>query len=66
MAQNLLLRSSGYYFRYIIRPCHRPLLPIKELRYTLRTSSRRLANKRARAVAASIVNFAVTGHQETA
>ncbi len=40
----LLLRPSGYYFRYIIRPCHRPLLSIKELRYTLNTSSRRLAN----------------------
>ncbi len=54
MAQNLLLRPSGYYFRYIIRPCHRPLLSIKELRYTLHTSSRRLANKRARAVAARV------------
>jgi integrase len=54
MAQNLLLRPSGYYFRYIIRPCHRSLLSIKELRYTLHTSSRRLANKRARAVAAKV------------
>ena len=54
MVQNLLLRPSGYYFRYIIRPCHRPLLSIKELRYTLGTSSRRMANKRARAVAARI------------
>ena len=54
MAQNLLLRPSGYYFRYIIRSCHRPLLSIKELRYTLSTSSRRLAGKRARAVAAKV------------
>ena len=54
MAQNLLLRPSGYYFRYIVRPCHRPLLSIKELRYTLSTSSRRLAGKRARAVAAKV------------
>ena len=54
MAQNLLLRLSGSYFRYIIRPCHRPLLLTKELRYTFDTSSRRLAGKRARAVAAKV------------
>jgi hypothetical protein len=52
--KNFLLKPSGSYFRYIIRPCHRPLLLTKELRHTLNTSSRRLASKPARAVAVAV------------
>jgi len=55
--KNFLLKPSGSYFRYIIRPCHRPLLLTKELRYTLYTSSRRLASKSARAVAVGVASL---------
>ena len=54
MAANLVLRSSSYYFRHKIPLRFRPLLSATELKYTLRTTSRRLAVKRARAVAARV------------
>ena len=54
MPSNLSLRASGYYFRYVIPLRFRPLLSTIELKYTLRTTSRKLANKRARAVAARV------------
>ena len=54
MPSNLSLRASGYYFRYVIPLRFRHLLSAAELKYTLRTSSRRLASKRARALAARV------------
>ena len=54
MPSNLSLRASGYYFRYVIPLRFRPLLSTIELKYTLRTTSRKLANKRARTVAARV------------
>jgi integrase len=47
MADYLLLRPSGYYFRYIIPRPYQYLVSVKEIRYSLGTSQQSVARRRA-------------------
>ena len=54
MADYVLLRKSGYYFRYIIPERYWHLSPVKELRYSLSTHELSVAKRRARNALVSV------------
>lgn len=65
MAHYVLLRPSGYYFRYAIPQRHIQFVALKELRYPLSTGRLSVAKKRARFVVVHVEDFlskgAITG-----
>ncbi len=54
MPNYILLRPSGYYFRYALPKSYAHLLSTRELRYTLATNERRTAKKLAREIVCRI------------
>ena len=58
MADYLQNRSSGYYFRYTLPAPLQRLIGKRELKYSLKTSSRTVAKKKAAYIAGSLMQLA--------